>query len=259
MSLENLAVIDLIVLSLDKKKVSLVVYDGGEIPVPAEREQALQKKLRTYLEFVASGRFLNDYPEHADRGVCALVVCLNPPTEGMNAIEGIRDHDRPETFLSVEITTDAEFRASFPKKKSQELKRVATFSKSDEAYLLRAHLEGSGISVFVRDEHTVSADWGLSNAVGGVKVEVLEEDYAAAVELLAAFSVPAPASKGKSDHTMARYVRIFFFVWLALYTATCIALAIQAPPEPFAFWFFMLLPCGIFAGLITFILAIFDL
>lgn len=119
MSLEKPEVIDVIFLSPDKKKVSLVVYDGGEVPAPAEREQALQKKLHTYLEFVASGQFLKTYPEHADRGVTALVVCLNPPTEGMKKIEGIRDHDRPETFLPVEVTTDAAFRAAFPKRESQ--------------------------------------------------------------------------------------------------------------------------------------------
>ena len=119
MSLEKPEVIDLIFLSPDKKKVTLVAYDGGGVPEHAQREQALQKKLRMYLEFVASGQFLKAYPEHADRGVCALVVCLNPPTENMKMIEGIRDHDRPETFLPVAVTTDAEFRAAFPRREPQ--------------------------------------------------------------------------------------------------------------------------------------------
>ncbi len=108
--------IDIVFLAPDKKKVSLVAYDGGEVPDPADREEALQKKLRSYLEFVASGQFLKTYPQHSDLGVDIMVVCLNPPTEGMKKIQGIRDHDRPETFLSVAVITDAEFRATLPKK-----------------------------------------------------------------------------------------------------------------------------------------------
>ena len=112
MALDKTDVVDILLLSRDKTKVLMVVYDGGEIPDPGEREQALQKKLRTYLEFVASGQFIETYPEHADRGVGVTVVCLHPPTAAMKQIEGIRDHERPESFLPVEVMTDAEFRAS---------------------------------------------------------------------------------------------------------------------------------------------------
>ena len=107
--------IDIVFLAPDKKKMSLVAYDGGEVPDPVEREEALQKKLRSYLEFVASGQFLQTYPQHSDLGVDIMVVCLHPPTEGMKKIKGIRDHDRHETFLSVTVTSDAEFRAALRK------------------------------------------------------------------------------------------------------------------------------------------------
>ncbi len=90
--------------------MSLVAYDGGEIPDALEREDALQKKLATYLDFVASGQFLQTYPQYSDLGVDILIVCLYPPTDGMKKIHGIRDHDRHETFLTVTITSDAEFR-----------------------------------------------------------------------------------------------------------------------------------------------------
>lgn len=112
MALDKTDVVDILLLSRDKTRVLMVVYDGGEIPEPAEREQALQKKLHTYLDFVASGHFLKTYPEHADRGVIVTVVCLHPPTPGMKQIESIRDHGGPESFLPVEVMTDAEFRAS---------------------------------------------------------------------------------------------------------------------------------------------------
>ena len=87
---------------------------------------------------------------------------------------------------------------------------IASFSKPEEAHLVRAHLEGSGIAAFVRDDHTVTADWALSNAIGGVKVEVAEEDYAEAIAVLRAFVPPAPPpAPGNKPHSVGRYVKIF--------------------------------------------------
>ena len=82
------------------------------------------------------------------------------------------------------------------------MKIVASFSKPEQAHLLRAHLEGNGVAAFVRDDHTVTADWALSNAIGGVKVEVAEEDYDEALSVLAAFAPPAveEEKKGKKKH-----------------------------------------------------------
>ena len=40
-----------------------------------------------------------------------------------------------------------------------------------------ARLEGSGIRAFARDENVVSIEMGATNAFGGVKVDVLDEDY----------------------------------------------------------------------------------
>ena len=90
--------IDIVFLAPDRSKVSLVAYDGGEVPEPAEREEALQKKLRTYLEFVASGQFLKMYPQHSDLGVDIIVVCLQPPTDGMNKIEASEITTVPRHF-----------------------------------------------------------------------------------------------------------------------------------------------------------------
>jgi Putative prokaryotic signal transducing protein len=63
---------------------------------------------------------------------------------------------------------------------------VARFSKPEEAHLLRMRLEAGGIQAFIRDENTIQIDWLYSNALGGVRVEVAEEDEAATRELLAA-------------------------------------------------------------------------
>ena len=52
------------------------------------------------------------------------------------------------------------------------------------AYLLRARLEGSGITSYVRDENMVAVDWLYSNALGGVKLDVADEDYERARQIL---------------------------------------------------------------------------
>ncbi|MCI0683892.1 MAG: DUF2007 domain-containing protein [Gemmataceae bacterium] len=43
-----------------------------------------------------------------------------------------------------------------------------------QAHAIRVRLESEGIPVFLFDEFTISMDWLLSNAIGGVKVQVPE-------------------------------------------------------------------------------------
>lgn len=66
------------------------------------------------------------------------------------------------------------------------MKTIATFSKPEEAHLLRMRLEDVGLRAFVCDEHMVQLDWFYSNAIGGVRVQVFPEDESAAEEFLAA-------------------------------------------------------------------------
>lgn len=66
------------------------------------------------------------------------------------------------------------------------MKTLGTFSKPIDAHLLVARLVGSGIPAFLRDENMVTLDWFASNAIGGVKVDVGDEDYERALELIAA-------------------------------------------------------------------------
>lgn len=61
---------------------------------------------------------------------------------------------------------------------------VATFSKPEEAHLLRMRLEAGGIPAFVQDENMVQMNWLYSNAIGGVRVQIREEDVSQAKELL---------------------------------------------------------------------------
>ena len=65
------------------------------------------------------------------------------------------------------------------------METIATFSKPEDAHLLRMRLEAGGIPAFIQDENLIQMDWLLSNAVGGVRVQVADEDVTAACQLLA--------------------------------------------------------------------------
>jgi hypothetical protein len=64
------------------------------------------------------------------------------------------------------------------------VRTIATFSKVDDAHLLRMRLEAGGIEAFLQDENVVQWDWLLSNAIGGVRVQVADANAEAALELL---------------------------------------------------------------------------
>jgi hypothetical protein len=64
------------------------------------------------------------------------------------------------------------------------MKTLASFSQPMGAHLLRARLESNGIASYIRDENMIAVDWMLSNAIGGVKVDVADEDYERALEMI---------------------------------------------------------------------------
>jgi hypothetical protein len=61
---------------------------------------------------------------------------------------------------------------------------VATFSKPEEAHMLRLRLEAGGVPAFIQDENMVQTDWLYSNAIGGVRVQIDEDDADRAKEIL---------------------------------------------------------------------------
>ena len=73
------------------------------------------------------------------------------------------------------------------------MKTIATFSKPEEAHLFRTRLEAAGIAAFVQDEYFVQNNWLWSNAIGGVRVQVADEDCDAVREFLAADSPQHPS------------------------------------------------------------------
>jgi len=61
---------------------------------------------------------------------------------------------------------------------------IANYTKAEDAHLAASKLEGSGVRAWLRDEATASLYWFYSNAIGGVKIEVAEEDVERAREIL---------------------------------------------------------------------------
>jgi Putative prokaryotic signal transducing protein len=53
---------------------------------------------------------------------------------------------------------------------------IARFRDLIEAQLAKGKLEAAGIDAFLGNENIVSLDWFYSNAVGGLRLQVLEED-----------------------------------------------------------------------------------
>jgi hypothetical protein len=61
---------------------------------------------------------------------------------------------------------------------------IATFTNPLEAHIVSGRLQAEGIESFVAHEHHIWANWFLSTALGGVKLQVRPEDVHQAGEIL---------------------------------------------------------------------------
>lgn len=61
---------------------------------------------------------------------------------------------------------------------------IATFRSQIEAEMAQAYLDTHNIRAYLQDANIIAADWMLSNAVGGIKLQVAEPDVAEATQLL---------------------------------------------------------------------------
>jgi hypothetical protein len=64
------------------------------------------------------------------------------------------------------------------------LETIARFASVPEAHLAKNRLAEEGIPAFLADELTINVAWQLSNALGGVKLQVRPEDKELALEIL---------------------------------------------------------------------------
>lgn len=70
---------------------------------------------------------------------------------------------------------------------------IRSFDSYIDANIILGKLEGEGIICFLRDEYTVSVNPFLSNAIGGIKLTVPENQADRAKELLAQFDAEKKA------------------------------------------------------------------
>jgi hypothetical protein len=66
---------------------------------------------------------------------------------------------------------------------------IRRYRDLSEAIVARSLLESAGIPAYLRDENLVRLEWQISNFVGGIRLQVVQADEAAAAELL---SQPIP-------------------------------------------------------------------
>ena len=84
---------------------------------------------------------------------------------------------------------------------------VRQFRDPSEAMVAKSVLDSAGIECFLRDENTVRLDWGISNMIGGIRLQVAPEDVDAAEDLL---SQPIPESfavESEEDYRQPRCPR----------------------------------------------------
>ena len=65
-----------------------------------------------------------------------------------------------------------------------ELVTITSYSEPLEAHIVKGRLEAEGIPTFIANEHHISAAWYLSNALGGVKIQVHKQDHAKAINII---------------------------------------------------------------------------
>ena len=61
---------------------------------------------------------------------------------------------------------------------------ILTVTYAHEVAVIRGRLESEGITCFVQDELTVQVNPFYSNAIGGIKLQVLSKDLSQAIEIL---------------------------------------------------------------------------
>lgn len=66
---------------------------------------------------------------------------------------------------------------------SEKFYTIASFDYPADVQILKGKLESEGIPVFLKDEHTLNSDPLISNAIGGVKLQVYTRDMAQALEI----------------------------------------------------------------------------
>lgn len=104
---------------------------------------------------------------------------------------------------------------------------VAVFQYSAEAQIIKGRLEAEGIETFLADNHTIDTDPIVSNAIGGVKLKVRQEDETKAVQVMESINkyslddagqdITCPKCRGQKVEllTNIKSIKSFFFFCLS--------------------------------------------
>jgi len=74
---------------------------------------------------------------------------------------------------------------------------IGTYQYSSEAIIFKGKLESEGIDAFLKDNNTVDANPLYSNAIGGVKLFVRQEDFDRAKDVISEVSKYSLDDNGK--------------------------------------------------------------
>ena len=70
-----------------------------------------------------------------------------------------------------------------------ELVTVQTFDNYFSASIILTRLQAEGVECYLKDENTVTIDPMLSNAIGGIKLQVKKEDEQSVIKLLRSYHI----------------------------------------------------------------------
>jgi hypothetical protein len=65
-----------------------------------------------------------------------------------------------------------------------ELTTLRVFDNYVTAHIVKSRLESEGIPAFLVNEHTIAMQWVWANALGGIQLQVAEQDFAKAGAIL---------------------------------------------------------------------------
>jgi len=101
----------------------------------------------------------------------AFEICWSCGT----SVDGVEDpHFLEEADVRFRAQANPDLPPDDEKTPPESLVTLIKCSLAGEAHAIRVRLESEGIPVFLFDEFSVTMDWLLSNAIGGVKVQVPE-------------------------------------------------------------------------------------
>jgi hypothetical protein len=80
---------------------------------------------------------------------------------------------------------------------------VATFVGPIEANMAKNCLESAGVKAFLADEEAAAMAWHLTNAIGGIKLQVMEQDAEQALAVLEETDTREELEPGQADEVLA--------------------------------------------------------